>query len=324
MKYLLKKGTNWFSLILAFTLVFLLVNCFLSSSCLAEEPEVFLTDKADGKILKPYMSFMSLKPLTLSLDDPRGIACGPDGLIYVAETTKGRIVRFNQQGEYKEEVVVDEPDSGFSGHPLNLVFGPNGNLFFTTPENGLWMIEAGDPRRKPEKLIKGNYFNQKGHSLFDLAFLKTGEYAGDIILSVFTGRPYKGYLVRVPGPDYNQIRPFIEEYVAEEMGNKVSQHLRVPVALAVNSLGEIFIADHEKREYHVLRYAPNGEFVDVFIRSITNPMDLTFSSRDKLYATLGPLWCDDPEGGGLKIYSRSGDQELYLPRSNIWGIALCE
>ena len=324
MNKVLMKGNSRFSLTITVTLFILLISGFLSSPALAEEPQVFLTNQANGKILKPYMSFMSLKPLTLSLDDPRGIACGPDGLIYVAETTKGRIVRFNQQGEYKEEVVVDEPGSGFSGHPLNLIFGPNENLFFTTPENGLWMIEAGDPRNKPEKLIKGNYFNQKGHSLFDLSFLKTGEYAGDIILSVFTEKPYRGYLVRIPGPDYNQIRPFIEEYVTEEMGNKVKQHLRVPVALAVNSLGEIFVADHEKREYHVLRYAPNGEFVDVFVSSIINPMDLNFSSRDKLYATLGPLWHDDPEGGGLKTYSRSGNQELYLPRSNIWGIALCE
>ena len=318
------RNNRWFAFIAVVISTSLLISGISSVVFAAEDPGVFLTNRVDGKILKPYLSFMSLKPLTVSLDDPRGIACGPGGLLYVAETSKGRIVRFNQQGNYKEEVVVDEPGSGFSGHPLNLDFGPNGNLFFTTPKSGLWMIEAGDPRKEPEKLLKGKYFNQQGHSLHDLAFLKTGEYAGDIILSVFTEKPYGGYVVRIPAPDYNQIRPFIEEYSVEELGNKVSQHLRVPVALAVNDLGEIFIADHEKREYHVLRYSPGGEFVDIFVESITNPMDLNFSAEGKLYATLGPLWREDQEGGGVKIYSRSGDQELYVPRSNIWGVALCE
>jgi len=315
---------RWFAFITTVIIISLLISGVSMVVIAANGPEVFLTNRVDGKILKPYLSFMSLKPLTVSLDDPRGIACGPGGLLYVAETSKGRIVRFNQQGNYKEEVVVDEPGSGFSGHPLNLDFGPNGNLFFTTPKNGLWMIEAGDPRKEPEKLLKGKYFNQQGHSLHDLAFLKTGEYAGDIILSVFTEKPYGGYVVRIPAPDYNQVRQFIDEYSVEELGNKVIKHLRIPVALAVNDLGEIFIADHEKREYHVLRYSPNGEFVDIFVESITNPMDLNFNAEGKLYATLGPLLHEDQKGGGIKIYSRSGDQELYVPRSNIWGVALCE
>lgn len=104
----------------------------------------------------------------------------------------------------------------------------------------------------------------------------------------------------------------------------MTQHLRVPVALAVNEIGEVFVADHEKLEFHVLRYAPNGDYIDVFVESIVNPMDLSFASSGKLYATLGPLWEDDPSGGGLKAYSRYGEQELYIPRSNIWGVALCE
>ncbi|MBS3736747.1 MAG: hypothetical protein V5A87_08075 [Candidatus Bipolaricaulota bacterium] len=316
------KKTGSFSLVV---LTLLVVSIFLvvTTGLGAKKPDVFLTNRANEKILKPYYQMLSFKPLTISLDDPRGIACGPDGLLYVAETSESRIVRFTQQGGYKEEVLADEPGSGFSGEPLNLTFGPNGNLFFITPQNGIWTLEDGDPKKRPEKLIKDTYFDQ-GEKPHDLGFLKAGEYSNDLIVSVLTEKPYKGYVARIPGPDYNQVRPFISRYQYTEMGNKKTQHLRVPVALAVNDTGEVFIADHEKRENHVLRYSPDGEFVDVFVESIVRPMDLNFDSSGKMYATLGPLWRDDPSSGGLKVYGQSGSQEMYIPRQNIWGTAICK
>lgn len=306
-------------------LILLLVSLLLSLFAVnaAGQPDIYLTNRSNGKVLKPYYQLLSLKPLTISLDNPRGVTCGPGGLLYVAEISKGKIIRFNQQGEYKEEVVVDEPDSDFSGRPLNLTFGPDGNLFFTTPKSGIWTLEDGDPRKDPEQLIEGEYF-KKGERPHDLAFLKTGEYSNDLIISILTERPLKGYVVRLPDPDYNQVRQFISGYRYTEMGNKKSQHLRVPVALAVNEVGEVFVAGHEKRENHVLRYSPSGEFVDVFVESIVKPMDLNFDSSGKLYATLGPLGPDEPSSGGLKVYTKSGEQELYIPRQNIWGVALCE
>lgn len=288
-----------------------------------DRPEIYLTNRSNGKVLKPYYQLLSLKPLTLSLEAPHGIACGPGGLLYAAEPGKGRIVRFNQQGQYKEEVVIDEPGSGFSGRPLNLTFGPNGNLFFTTPANGIWTLEDGDSRNEPEQLIEGKYFKE-GENPHDLAFLKTGKYSEHLIFSVLTDPPRKGYIVRAPAPDYNQAKPFISEYSYEKMGNRVDQHLRVPAALGVNNAGEVFIAGHEKRENHILRYAPNGEFIDVFVESIVKPLDLNFASGGTLYATLGPLLPDEPSGGGLKAYDKTGEEELYIPRSHIWGVALCE
>jgi len=288
-----------------------------------DSPDVYLTDTYNGKVLTPYYQLLSLKALPISLEAPYGIACGPGGLLYVAEIYKRRIVRFNQEGKYKEEVVVDEPGSGFQGRPVNLTFGPNGNLYFTTPEHGVWTLEDGDPRKKPEQLIKGTFFDEDEEP-HDVAFLKTGEYSDDLMVSVLTDKPLKGYVLRLPAPDYNQVRPFLSEYQYSEMGNKVSQHFREPVALAVNDVGEIFVADHEKREYHVLRYAPNGEFVEIFVDNIVRPLDLGFSASGKLYATFGPLWEDEPKGGGLKVYNRSGEQELFFPRKNIWGVALCE
>lgn len=315
-----KKQVTSLVVLFVFSVLFVVVGVNAAAS---DSPEIYLTNRSNGKVLKPYYQLLSLKPLTLSLEDPHGIACGPGGLLYAAEPSEGRIVRFNQQGEYKEEVVVDEPSSSFSGRPLNLAFGPNGNLFFTTPDKGIWTLEDGDPRNKPEQLIKGKYF-EAGKNPHDLAFLKAGKYSNDLIVSVLTDPPRKGYVLRVPAPDHNQAKPFISEYSYEEMGNRVDQHLRVPVALGVNNAGEVFIAGHEKRENQILRYAPNGEFIDVFIQSIVKPLDLNFASDGTLYATLGPFWPDEPSGGGLKSHNRSGEQQMYIPRSNIWGVALCE
>ncbi len=287
------------------------------------EPEIFVSERADGRIFQPNFSFLSMRPLPIVLDSPSGVTCGPGGLLYVAETCKRRIVRFNQEGKYKEEVVVDEPQSTFSGQPLSLTFGPDDNLYFVTPKRGLWTLKDGDPRNQPEQLVEGSYFDND-ETMHDLAFLKTGEYSGDIIVSVFTEKPFKGYVIRIPGPDYNQIRPFISEYQMEEKGQKVTNHLRVPVALAVNEVGEVFVADHEIRENHVLRYTPGGEFVDVFVERVNNPLDLRFDSSGKLYGVLGPLWPDEPEGGGLKIFNKFGDQESFIPWKLLWGVGLCE
>lgn len=168
---------SWLAL-LAVLLSVMLCTVTVFSVYASSEPQVYLTDVEKGRILKPYLPLFSLKSLAISLDNPRGIACGPGGLLYVAETTEHRIIRFNQQGDYEEEVVVEKPSTNFKGQPLNLTFGPNENLFFTTPKKGLWMLEYGDPRNQPERLIKGSYFDQD-ESLHDLAFLRTGKYAGD-------------------------------------------------------------------------------------------------------------------------------------------------
>ncbi|MBS3739938.1 hypothetical protein KGY47_01015 [Candidatus Bipolaricaulota bacterium] len=273
--------------------------------------------------MEPVYQFLSFKPITILLNDPHGITCGPGGLLYVAETYEGRIVRFTQEGQYKEEVVVDEPGSGFSGKPLNLTFGPGGNLFFITPDNGIWLLEDGDPRKNPEKLIKGSYFDQdeKPHAL---AFLKTGDYSKNLIVSVLTDKPYEGYVIRIPAPDYNQVRPFITSYYIEEMGNKIKKKLKLPVALAVNKIGEVFLGDYDKRGSHVLRYAPDGSFIDVFVEKINRPLDLKFSASGNLYATMGALNKSETSAGGIKVFDRDGGQQMFIPRSNLWGVALCE
>jgi len=313
----------WFYSIVVFLMVGLLTLLHYPGYASNDKSEVYVTNRNNGKILKPTYELLSFKPLTILLDDIHGITCGPDGLLYVAETEEGRIVRFTRKGQYKEGVVVDEPGSTFSGNPLSLEFGPDGNLFFITPDNGIWLLEDGAPDNNPKKLIKGSYFDHDEEP-HDLAFLKAGEYSKDLIVSVLTDKPYEGYVIRIPAPDYTQAIPFIKGYYVEEMGDKVEKQLRVPVALEVNAAGEIFLADYEKRESHILRFAPDGTFIDVFVNQINDPLDLNVDSSENLYATLGDLWESKPSGGGLKVYSEDGEQKLYIPRSGIWGVAICE
>lgn len=312
----------WLHVMLAFLLVGSVLLLQLPGYA-SDKPDVYVSNRNNGKILEPTYQLLSFRPLTILLEDPHGITCGPGGLLYVAEPSEGKIVRFTQEGQYKEEVVVDEPGSNFSGRPVNLGFGPNDNLFFTTPKNGVWMLENGDPRKKPEKLIKGSYFDHDEHP-HDLAFLKSGSYSGDLIVSVLTDKPYEGYVLRIPAPDYNQIRTFITGYYIEEKGNQVEKQLRIPVALEVNRVGEVFLADPEERESHILRFAPDGSFIDIFVKQINNPLDLNMDSNGNLYATLGNLSECKPTGGGLKVFSPDGAQKMYIPRSGLWGVAICE
>jgi|GEM_PF-2563450 len=308
----------------------------------AGDSSFFVTVPAmgQGRVLKPYYGFMSFKPIVTTLDDPRGIACGPEGLLYIAESAKHKIIRITQGGKYEEVVLGKGVRSRFDGRPLQLAFNDGGDLFFTTPKEGIWKIADGDPRNEAERLIKGSFFDHDEWPQ-DLAFLQTGEYKGDMIVSVLTERPRLGYVVRIPGPDYNQVRPFISSYFVEEMGTKRREHLKVPIALAVNKTGQIFVADPTREEHHILRYMPDGSFSDVFVEKVNDPIDLNVDSQGRLYATLGSLdkrpdWEEDraeekeyaylypSSGGALKIYGSDGGQLNFIPRSGLWGVAVCE
>jgi sugar lactone lactonase YvrE len=57
----------------------------------------------------------------------RGIAFGPDGLLYVCSLGNNRILRFTESGAYVDDYVP--AGSGGLSQPRSLAFGPNGDLY---------------------------------------------------------------------------------------------------------------------------------------------------------------------------------------------------
>ena len=289
----------------------------------SNEKEIYVTARPEGRVLTPFFQFLSYKSLVRNLKEPRDIVCGPEGMLYLAETGKRRIISVDHEGNFQKVVVKDLALIGDKSHrPVNMTFGPDGDLFFTTVEKEIWRLKDADPLNKPERLLKYNFFDP-GESPSDIAFLKTGDYANDLVMTVTTDRPYRGYVVRLTAPDYKQVREFISGYSIEEMGVRKDESLKIPTGITVKESGEIFVADRDIRERHILQYSPDGSFQKVFIDGIVDPIDLDLDSEGNLYLTVGPMG-EEVKGGSLKIFNRKGEQIQNLPRSGLWGVEVCD
>lgn len=80
----------WFYTIVVFLIVGSLTLLHYPGYASNNKSEVYVTNRNNGKILKPTYEILSFKPLTILLNDIHGITCGPGGLLYAAETDEER------------------------------------------------------------------------------------------------------------------------------------------------------------------------------------------------------------------------------------------
>jgi gluconolactonase len=119
--------------------------------------EVFLRGTKDSKVF----------------ERTNGMAWGPDGLIYACEYGRGKILRFNREGQI--EIYVKSYEEKPFNRPNDLAFDPAGNLFFTdpnkytrdNPDGRVFRVSAED--RSVSKVAEGLGFPN------GLAFSKDGK-----------------------------------------------------------------------------------------------------------------------------------------------------
>ena len=286
----------------------------------------YITVPNEGKVMKTLYGVMGFQTIIRDLKTPHGLACSESGHLYVAETGANRIKRFDQGGG-GEALIAELKES-----PLSLTFGPRGNLFFTTKKGNIWKLGQNGSLGKivpKESLVKGiqvvngNTFPGE-ESPYDLAFLKKGKFAGDMIVSL--DAPNYGQVVRLPAPNFNQVKPFINTYVtATDDGGTRRMNLRTPTGLAVSRKGEVFVGEFAQSASRILRYSSGGRFIEVFTRNVSRPNGLEIDWHERLYATTASFAEGEAVSGTLRRYVvSSGRQTSPISRFGCWGIAICE
>ena len=269
----------------------------------------------DGAISKPLDLQLGLfQTVITGLSFPGHVLCGPDQRLYVTEFLgtietgfHTRISRFNQDGS-GQTLLMERIDWNSS----SMVFSANGDLYFgtySTPiSQGAWRI--------PNALHSNSQFNPAQHVLppaaflplggdntnldvFPWAFVPNGPFQGDLLISAAPSDKSKpgGHVLRAIAPDFTSVKEFIVAHMDADTGKPFH-----PASLAINSQGDIFIADDENSK--VLRYGPDGTAKGTFIKVIS-PLNIAIDPDDVIYLTndvsSGPY-----TGGGLFIFDPQG------------------
>lgn len=107
---------------------------------------LFVADQGDIGVPGTLKMFTStgefvadLNPIGLAQEyHPRAVVVGPNRLVYVSNMPMppagigGQVLRFHQNGRFKDTFITDAGGVGQLNRPQGLVFGPDGNLYVTS------------------------------------------------------------------------------------------------------------------------------------------------------------------------------------------------
>jgi sugar lactone lactonase YvrE len=181
-----------------------------------------------------------------NLDSPRGLAVAPNGDVYVADLSNGRIAVFGPEGAFKRNIgkLGPEPGKGKPGEfnePSGVAVGPDGTVYVADAWNG--RIQKLGPDGKP----LGEYGGAR------YSFYSPRNVAVDRNSNVYVADTGNSR-VRVIDPNGK---------VVKDLGGKGSGggQFNEVFGVAVNSRGEVFAADPGNKKLHKFSALPGGDFV---------------------------------------------------------------
>jgi len=216
----------------------------------------------DGTVLKVWGSFADISKGAApggTFYEPWGIAVGPDGSVYVADTWNNRIQKFTKDGEFVTMwgygISQTEDPLGFYG-PRALVVDAQGNVYVM--DTGNKRVVIFDPQGKPL-------------GQFGKAGMEPGQFDEPVGIALDSdGKIYIddtwNQRVQVMSPDKSgNYLPLTSWEIAGWYGNSVDNKPYI----AVDQMGHVFVTD--PLGYRVLEFTTQGQFIRFWGDSGTGP-----------------------------------------------------
>jgi sugar lactone lactonase YvrE len=202
--------------------------------------ELFVSALASNTITRIDLATMTTSVVISGLDRPEGGACRADGKLYFALSQAGKIVRFNKDGTGLETVFDRSLPNTPNILPDGLSFSPAGDLFTNSAygsSGAVWSFAGGTPLVTPiQQTVAFTTFGEGTTFLPDGSLLATDP-AGDRILR------------------------FVPPFGPSNSGTLwASTGNSIPIGIIPHD-GLVYVSILQNQ---ILRYKPDGSFVDVF------------------------------------------------------------
>jgi DNA-binding beta-propeller fold protein YncE len=250
----------------------------------------------DGAVLQTWGGFAASTETTPApdgmLNEPWGIAVGPDGSVYVADTWNHRIQKFTSQGEFVKTwgfgiSQTDDP-FGFYG-PRAVAVNAEGHVFVTDTGNKRIVVFDAD----------GEFLTQFGET-----GLEPGQFDEPVGLAVDeAGQVYVAdtwnQRIQVFSPDgaggYFPVNSWdVTGWYGQSLDNKPY--------IGVDQQGHLFVADPES--YRILEFQTTGTFMRYWGDYSTGPDGFDLPSA--VAADLeGGVWVSDTNNGRVMHFTLS-------------------
>ena len=219
---------------------------------------------------------------------PYGVAIGPEGNIWVADTGNHRIQEFSSAGEYLSQFAEQGSSDGQVQAPTAIAFDEEGNA---------WVADLGNSRIE-EFSPEGDYMTQFGQ-----AGSGDGELSGNFALAI---DPEGNLWVADTWNDRIQEWQIPTAFTCAKLFSSAGSgegQLNLPVGLATGPQGNIWVAD--TLNSRIQEFSPEGQYLTSFGEEGSGPGQLQYPYGLAIDSQ-GHVWVADTGNHRIEEFNANG------------------